>query len=614
METYKKPLLKDRRFWPSFWTQFAGAFNDNVFKNALVILITYKSYTLSSLTPEQMVALCGGLFIVPFFLFSALAGQLSDKFAKHKLMVWVKVGEICCMIVGAFGFYCESINLLLLTLFFMGTQSAFFGPVKYSVLPELVREEELVQGNALVELGTFLAILLGTITGGILIGVKVGALWVSVITIVIAILGTWTSWFVNPLPPRNPMLHIRYGLIKPTWEIIKIAKEVKSIWHSVLGISWFWFLGAALLSMFPIYVKDVLHADEKVVTLFLAMFSVGVGVGSMLCEKMSRERLELGLVPLGSIGMSFFVIDLFFVGKPSWALSEGPLFTLSQFVFFPSGWRILLDLLLFSVFAGFFIIPLYTFIQQRSETKIRSRVIAANNIINSLFMVGTSIVLAVLYGFGFNAIELFLFFGVLNILVAIYIYTVIPEFLLRFACVIMTRLVYRLEVKGIRNIPQEGPAVIVSNHVTFIDWLFIAAVVKRPVRFVMHYECANMPLLKFLFRNEKVIPIAGHKEDPHILEEALKKISIELSSGELVCIFPEGMITRIEKIIAQNPVPVIPLTLHGLSKPSVALKNIWRKVGIHINSPIHPQNVTAGSLEEMARASLKEVQESIQVS
>ena len=626
MKSYEKHLLRDPRFWPLFWTQFLGAFNDNVFKNALVILITYKAYHLFSLTPAQMVALCGGIFILPFFLFSAYAGQIADKFEKHSLMVWIKVWEIAVMGMGAFGFYFENIHLLMVTLFMMGLQSTFFGPIKYSALPELITDDELVHGNALVEMGTFLAILLGTILGGVLIAQHAtGPLMVAAITILIACLGTLCARYVHPLTPRNPNLKIHHGLIRPTWEILKISTHIKSVWNCVLGISWFWLLGAVLLSMFPVYAKDVLHADESVVTLFLALFSIGVATGSILCEKLSRERLELGLVPFGSIGMSIFMLDLFISGTPR--VPGIPYVTLTQFLMADGSFRILMDLFGLSLFSGFFIVPLYTFIQHRAHPDKLSRTIAANNVLNALFMVAGSILLAALYGFGVTVIEIFLIFGILNMVVALYIYTVIPEFLLRFVCVILTRLIYRLNVQGLNHVPEEGAAVLVCNHVTFVDWLIISAAVKRPIRFVMYYKFHNIPVLRFFLRGGKVIPIAGAKEDTNILENAMVQIRKELKLGNLVCIFPEGQVTHdgqlnpyrqgIEKIIQKTPVPVIPMTLHGLwgsyfsrkygsaaSKPWVIFKTIWSNVNLHILPPLPAYEVTAPKLEHITRTEL----------
>jgi 1-acyl-sn-glycerol-3-phosphate acyltransferase len=625
---YEKHLMLDKRFWPSFWTQFFGAFNDNVYKNALVMLITYQSFQLGSLNPESMVAICGGIFILPFFLFSALAGQICDKYPKNKLMFYIKVWEILVMLVGAYGFLSQNIVVLLVTLFFMGLQSTFFGPVKYSILPNLISDEELVQGNALVEMGTFVAILLGTILGGVLIAVKGdGVHYVAVAIIVLAIVGTIFSKGVLKLKAGSPDLKINIGLIRPTIEILKITKKTKSVFLSVLGISWFWFLGAALLSMFPGYVKNVIGGNEHVVTLFLGLFSIGVAAGSLMCIKLSKERLELGLVPFGTIGMSLFIFDLFLVGTPARLTTE--VIGIGQFFENTAYYRVVIDLLGLSIFSGFFTVPLYTFVQLKSEDSERSRVIAGLNILNALFMVASAILLTVFYMLEFSMPQIFGIFAVLNLIVSIYIYSVIPEFLLRFCMFIISRLSYRLKVINHKVIPEEGAAIITCNHVSFIDWLIISAAIKRPLRFVMYYKFMKIPIINRIFKSGKVIPIAGKYEDKEILEKAWETIEQELRAGEIVCIFPEGFITKdgkldtfrpgIEKMLELVQVPVIPITMKGLwgsffsrkyngkalSKPSLLFTNWFRKIEVEAYEPWDPKDVTAKKLEEFTRSKIE---------
>lgn len=625
----KNSLITDKRFWPTFWTQFFGAFNDNVFKNALVMLITFKSYHLAGLNPESMVALCGGIFILPFFLFSATAGQICDKYPKHKLMFYIKVWEIAVMLIGAFGFITENIVVLIITLFFMGLQSSFFGPVKYSVLPELVKDGELVQGNALVSMATFVAILVGTILGGILIAIpENGQVFVAGAVILFAGIGTLFSTRIQELTPSSPGLKINYGLFSPAWEIIKITKRSKSVFLAVMGISWFWFLGAALLSMFPAYVKNVIGGDAHVATLFLALFSIGVAVGSILCEKMSRERLELGLVPFGTIGMSIFILDLFLIGEPARLTSE--VIGVIEFFQNPSFYRVIIDLLGLSIFAGFFTVPLYTFIQKKSPDGERSRVIAGLNILNALFMVCSAILLTIFYQIKLSMAEIFGIWALLNLLVSIYIYSVIPEFLLRFIATIVSRFTYRVKVSGHNHIPEEGGCILSCNHVSFADWLIVGAGVKRPVRFVMYYKFMKIPVIRYLFRDAKVIPIAGKNEDIDILNNAMQEIEDGLKAGDILCIFPEGSITSdgkldgfrpgIERILERVQVPVVPMVLNGLwgsflsrkyngkalSKPSIIIKTILRKVDLEIFEPWNPENVTAKKLEDFTRSKLHE--------
>lgn len=432
-----KGLMWDKCFWPTFWTQFLGAFNDNVYKNAMVLLIAYKSYSLLGLNPGSMVSLAGGVFILPFFLFSATSGQICDKMPKHKLMVIIKVWEILVMFLGAAGYLLGNVHILMLALFLMGTQSTVFGPVKYSILPELIKEEELVEGNALFQMGTFVSILLGTILGGVLISVEnVGPQYVSIAVIVLAIMGTFTATKIQELPANDPDLKVQYGIIKPTWQIIKLSLEKKEVFLGVFGISWYWFYGAALLTIFPLYVKNILSSNEHVATLFLATFSIGVAVGSVICGKLSKNELEVGLVPVGAIGLSIFPIDLFFIGKPAFAQAAGELFNISQFLSNPISVRILIDLFLISVFSGFYIVPLYTLIQQRSRPEVRSRIIAGNNILNALFMVVASIMLMICFGKGISEPQMYLILSIQNALVCLYMFKSSHEYLTRFKLII----------------------------------------------------------------------------------------------------------------------------------------------------------------------------------
>jgi MFS family permease len=427
-------LLSERRFWPLFWTQFLGAFNDNLFKNALAILIAYRSMTLLGIQSATIVVACAGIFIFPFFLFSATAGQLADRFPKWRLMRWVKVWEIGVMLLAGIGFATGNLALLLTVLFLMGMQSTFFGPAKYAILPELLDEETLVGGNALVAMATFLAILLGTITGGLV--VAGGDRWVSrlgLMVVAVAALGYVTSLFIKRIPAANPDLAVKLNPVTPTVDILRVTRKVRPVFLSVLAISWFWFLGASFLSLLPNFSKDVLGGGETVVTLCLATFCVGIGTGSMLCERMSRGRLELGLVPLGAIGITLFALDLAFSSWRFVTPAEGTLLSVSQFLCAPGGLHVLLALLMIAVFSGFYTVPLMTFIQQRSAVTERSRVIAGNNILNALLIVTSSVVLVVMVAGGLAFPAIFLVLALLNLVVTSCVFTAMPEFWQRFA-------------------------------------------------------------------------------------------------------------------------------------------------------------------------------------
>lgn len=548
-------LLRDKRFSPLFWTQFFGAFNDNFMKNAIVLLITFKGGEVFGFSPAEMVAVSGGIFILPYFLFSAVAGQIADKFEKTRVIRVVKACEIAIMFVAAGGFALGHFPLLLGALFAMGIHSTFFGPVKYSILPQHMHEDELVGANALIEAGTFLAILLGTIGGGISINLNGGPLIVSALLVIVAVVGYLFSLRIVLSPAADPTLSVQWDLVRPTIKILRVTASNHTVWLSILGASWFWFFGASMLALFRTYAKDTLHAHESVVTALLASFSLGIGLGSLLCEKLSKGRIELGLVPFGSIGISIFTLDLWWNGA---ALSA----------------RVCIDLVLIAMFSGFFIVPLYAMIQERSDAAVRSRVIAGNNIVNAVFMVVSAVFLTLLERAGSSVPTMFAIFAVMNALVAVYIYTLVPEFLLRFCAWILTNIMYRLQVTGEEHIPAKGGAVVIVNHVSFVDWLIMSAAVRRPMVFVMHYSYHRGFLSRRLMKRMKVVPIASAKEKPELLARAMEIIADRLRNGDVVCLFPEGTITRdgelssfkpgLERIVAATPVPVIPAALDGM--------------------------------------------------
>ena len=608
-------LLKQRRFAPLFWVQALGAFNDNVFKNALVILITFKSLGLAGLAPSSTVALCGGLFILPFFLFSGLAGQMADHWPKSKLIPWIKFGEIVIMALATAGLFAEHLGLLLFVLFLMGAQSSFFGPIKFGILPELLDEGDLVGGNALVEMATFLAILLGTLTGGIFIAMDAGAWWVSATVLAVALLGWLATFFLVPTQSTNPGHSMNWNPASSTGHLLQQVVKERGIFLPILGISWFWFLGASLLALFPAFSSDVLGGNEHLVTFFLALFSIGIGIGSMLCERLSNGKLELGLVPIGSIGMTLFTLDLFMSGTPS---IDGA-FTLKAFLSSWPGLRISLDILLLSVFGGCYIVPLMTMIQQRSDPVRRASIIAGSNIVNAFFMVLSALFLIVLQQAGLSIPVIFAILAAMNAAIAVYIYSLIPEFMYRLLCFLLAHVFYRLRIEGQERIPEEGPIVLASNHVTFVDWMLIAGACRRPARFVMHYSFMNIPVARWIFKGAGVIPIASQKESPSTLKAAFDTIAEALKNGEVVCIFPEGQLTRdgkfnefragIERIVERNPAPVVPIALTGLwgsyfsrergkAMKGNPLRWLWARVDLRIGKAIPAEDVTAERVKE----------------
>ena len=416
---------------PLLVAQFFGAFNDNVLKNALVILIAFQGSKLSPVDPKLMVNACAGIFILPFFLFSASAGQLADKFEKSRLIRLVKTLEILIMAIAAAGFLLPNLILLLTALFLMGLHSTLFGPLKYSILPQHLHEDEMIGGNALIESGTFLAILLGTILGGTLIGLgDAGPHYAASVCFLIAVLGYLSSRGIPLAPAPAPDLAFNWNPLSETWRNLGFAKQNRPVFLSILGISWFWFYGATFLSQFPSYAKENLGGGESVVTLLLALFSVGIGLGSLLCDKLSRHHVESGIVPLGSIGLTLFAVDLYFASPTGGSVSNQDI---AAFLQQPGSLRVLADLVLIGVFGGFYCVPLYAIMQTRSEASHRSRVIAANNIVNALFMVVAALLAMMMLAQQFTVPQLFLVTAGLNAVVALYIYTVVPEYLNRFA-------------------------------------------------------------------------------------------------------------------------------------------------------------------------------------
>ena len=608
-------LLKTRRFAPFFVTQFLGAFNDNLFKNALIVLLTFQAAQWTTLKPELLANMAAGIFILPFFLFSATAGQLADKYDKAMLARLVKVLEMLIMGVAALGFFMHDLSVLMGALFLLGLHSTLFGPVKYAILPQHLHEEELVGGNALIEAGTFVAILIGTLAGGLLAGSVEHPAWIALGGLVVAAAGYLSSRGIPAAPAPVSELKINLNPIRETWNNINFARQNRTVFLSILGISWFWLYGAMFLAQFPAYARNVLGGGENSVTLLLATFTVGIGLGSLLCERMSGKHVEIGLVPFGSIGLTLFGLDLYFASPLG--LAGTTAHELLALLSLPAVWRVLFDLMMLGVFGGFFIVPLYALLQIRSAPEQRARIIAANNILNALFMVVGALTAASVLGAGLSIPALFGIAALLNAAVAVYIYGLVPEFLLRFIAWLLTRAAYRMRSTGLEHIPHEGAAVLVANHVSFVDAVLIMGAAPRPIRFVMDDRIFRIPLLSFIFRHCGAIPIASAKDDPALMEKAFAEVSTALNNGELVGIFPEGGITRdgelqvfrpgISRILAANPVPVIPLALSGLwgsyfsRIDGEAMKKPFRRglfspVALHAGAPLAPSEASPETL------------------
>ncbi len=620
-------LLKQGRFAPFFFTQFLGAANDNLFKFALTVLVTYQLQV--SWLPAQMAGLViGALFILPFVLLSATAGQWADKYDKARIMRAVKLLEIGIMALAGLGFWFQLVPLLLACVLLMGLHSTFFGPVKYAYLPQHLSERELTGGNGLVEMGTFVAILLGNVGGGLLMSIpQTGAHWVAVACLGVAVLGWLTSARIPVSPASDPGLKLNWNPFSETWRNLQLARQYPSVFRSLLGISWMWFFGAVFLAQFPSFARDVLGGNEQVASLLLVVFSVGIAVGSLLCETFSHRHVEIGLVPIGALGMTVFAFDLYLASQAVVPPAAGVLLTVGEFVAQPAHWRVMADLALLAFSAGLYSVPMYALIQLRAQPSHRARIIAANNILNALFMIVSSLLAGAMLGAGFSIPQVFGATALLNILVVGYVFWLMPEYIVRLVMLVVTRVVYRLKVRGDEHLPTDGAAILVCNHVSFVDAVILGVCSPRPMVFLMDHRIFKTPGIGWFFRAVKAIPIAPQKEDPQAYEQAFDRAREVLRNGDLLCLFPEGAITKdgrmqpfkagIMKILASDPVPVIPAALHNLWGSSFSRidgaamarplrRGLFNRIGLVVGEPLSPEAVTPEALQVRVQALLDE--------
>ncbi|MFS1861970.1 MFS transporter [Vibrio lentus] len=606
-------LLTQKRFLPYFITQFLGAFNDNIFKNVLLLFVAFASVDTLPISSNLFINLAAGLFILPFFLFSALAGVLADKYEKSWFIRKVKLLEVVIMSLGAIGFIYESYAILLLLLFLMGTQSAFFGPVKYALLPQQLESKELVSGNALVETGTFLAILIGTLGAGIIASEENSKLIAAVCIVTFAVLGYLASYFIPEAPSNAPDLKVKWQPITLTRQTLAIAKKDRPTFQALMAISWFWFLGATYLTQFPNFTKVYLNGTESAVAFLLALFSVGIAIGSLACDKLSNHRIEIGIVPMGSLGISIFGF-LMAVSIPD-ALPDFDSF--KSFVSYSDLWPLFAYLLLLGMSGGIFIVPLYSLMQFRAKPTERAQVIAGLNIYNSLFMVGSAVLgIVFLSVLQLSIPQLFALLAVFNTLVMFALFYQVPIYAFRFFTWVVTHTMYRVKHKNLHNLPEKGGALIVCNHVSYMDALLLSAVCPRLIRFVMEEDYAKLPPLRRFLKRAGVIPISATNRSS--IRNAFKEVERALHEGHIVCIFPEGKLTSdgevaefmrgMELIIRRSPVPVIPMALKGLwgsyfsrFKGSACKgwpNRFWTKIEIEAGRPILPKDTSCETLRQ----------------
>ncbi len=621
MQSSQWSLLKTRRFLPLFVTQFLGAFNDNVFKNALVILITYTVVEQSVWSPAIMITLAAGIFILPFFLFSAIAGQIADKYDKAYLIRIVKSVEIVLMLGAGLGLFMQQTGLLILILFLMGTQSAFFGPLKYGILPDQLQEDELIGGNALVDSSTFVAILLGTVCGSLLIMVENGALIISVIVIAVAVLGLVSSLLIPSTRPADNTLEIRYNILRETGAVIERARQQTVIFRCILGISWFWLFGASFLSQFPTFAKTVVGGDEQVVTLFLATFTIGIAVGSLLCNRLLKGEIAATFVPVGILGMTFFTLDLYWASYQLTVSDSATLIGAGVFLETFIHWRLLFDLLGIATCGGIYIVPLYAIIQDRAEKSHMSRIFAANSIMNALFMVISAVGISILLVNDYSVIDVFLIIAVINGAVAVYISSLLPEDLVKSVLRWIFHLCYRLEINGTEHLHHmSDKMIIIANHLSFLDAALIGACVPKHVSFAVNTHIAKRWWLRpFLFLADTIALDPTNPMSTRLLIDRIKR-------GQRVVIFPEGRLTVTGALmkIYEGPAliadktaaPMLPIIISGAQyTPFSKLRGkvrirLFPKITLTIMPPVKfdlPRDLRGRKRRQMAGVKLYDV-------
>lgn len=539
MKNNQFTLLTTGRFLPLFVAQFLGAFNDNVFKNALVILITYRLATASGMNAQMLVTAAAGIFIFPFFMFSATAGQLADKYEKASLIYIIKFVEIIIMLLAVVGFYLQSISLLITVLFLLGMQATFFGPLKYSILPDQLHENELIAGNGLIEASTFIAILIGTILGGLLILSANGTLLISIAILLASVCGWLVSLSIKKTGHYDSTVKINSNIIQETLRILRYSKTHSDLYLSILGISWFWLVGAVFLAEFPVFAKDILHSDSQVVTYFFTLFSIGLAIGSLLCNKLLKGKIQATYVPLGALGLSLFTIDLYYASHIVQILPvSSSLLTLVQFLHSFNGWRITFDLLLIGVSGGLYTVPLYAILQTRSEEQHRARVIASNNIMNALFMVAAAVGTMIMLAYHFIITQVFLTVAIINGFVAIYICKLLPDVLVKSFFGTLLRLLYRVKVIGLENYAAAGQRVIIiANHTSFLDALLLATFLPDRLTFAVNTTTAKKWWIKLFMRLVNTFSL-----DP-TNPMAIKSLIEFVQKDNKCVIFPEGRLT-----------------------------------------------------------------------
>ncbi|MBB5208161.1 MFS transporter [Chiayiivirga flava] len=618
-------LLRQRRFLPLFAVQAIDAFAGNLFRAALVMFVVSHA-GLRSGEIDIYSNLAAMLFVLPLLVFSAFAGQWVEARENARLVRRLHLAGIGIALCAAAGLLSGSLALLLGALCGYGVLTALFGPLKYSLLPRVLRPQELIGGNALVVTSTFVGILLGAGLGDWLLARREdGPLFAAAALVILALAAWLCARAVPEAPAAAPALRIDRNPLRAVADLVAQLRGDRAVLQAVLGVSWAWFVGTVLLAQLPGYTRLYLGGDAGAAVLAMACPALGIVTGALLCERLSRRTVEIGLVPLGALGITLTLVDLYLARPQIAAVTGLPWRALLQA---PGTLRLCADLLVLGVSAGFFTVPLYALIQQRTRRDRLARVIAANNLLNGVFMIAAAAFAVALLQAGFNVPQLWLALALVNVAVAVAIFAMVPEFVARFASWLVVKMLYRIELRGLEHIPAEGPALLVCNHVSYMDALLIMGAVPRPTRFVMYYRIFDIPGMNLVFRAARAIPIAGAKEDAAVMERAFEQIDAALAAGEIVGIFPEGALTKdgeiapfrggVERILAARPVPVVPMALCGMWQSMWSRRNaladggplrrmrlprrIRARIGIVADAPIAPEQATAPALEAKVRA------------
>jgi acyl-[acyl-carrier-protein]-phospholipid O-acyltransferase/long-chain-fatty-acid--[acyl-carrier-protein] ligase len=605
-------LLKTRRFWPLFVTQAMSAFNDNVFRYALAILF------LTTLGNEQGGVLntrSAALFILPFFLFSAFAGQMADKFDKAWLARRIRFVEIFIVAISAYSLFHGWVPLQMFCVFLAGCQAAFFGPIKYGILPQHLEKEELLGGNGMVEMATFIAILLGTIFGTLAINQEGGHFAVAAVMVGIGVFSFWTSTLIPDAPSAQPDLKLNWNLLGETWHVISMVRQRPDVFQAILGISWFWFLGVTFVTQIPLFTFDSLRGNEFIATLIFALFSIGIATGSILCNRLLRGQITAKYVPLAALLMSLFMIDLYFSAGRATALTpEGQTATVLSLIASLRGLHVLVDLAVIAALSGIYVVPLFAIMQARTPYYLRARTVGANNIINAIFMIVATVSSGFLLSAGLSARGLFLALGLANLLAAAYIIRLLPHDLLAAAARFFFRLFYRVEVRGMENLEAAGRrALIVANHTSLLDGPLLSAFLPEQASFAINTEMAKKWWVKPAFALFELCPMdPGNPMTLRTLVDALKR-------GRRVVIFPEGRITVTGSLMkiyegpgavaAMARAKILPVRIEGAQfSPFTKLHGVYpRRLFPKITLTFLPP-VSSESPENLKGAALREYQ------